>query len=315
MSELAICFLGNTNTWECDEMGHMNVRFYVSKSREGLDVFASSLGLTPTWLRDKSAEMVLVDQHIRFVREFHGGQDLSIAAGVLAHSDTDFRLYQEVRHMDGAIGASVISLVELRDVVTQERLPLPDFVQSKLAKHIADISEGVGPRSVAFDGFVPGGTRSTAEEIGMVQVSLGSITQGMVDAHGFLNAEGCIGLVSDGIGHFMRGLRAPSGAKSDTGAVRAIGGAAVEYRLRYHTRPKCGDVVAVYAGLIDVGSSVFDVSHWTVNAETGAPICSSRAIALSFDLEARKAIRIPDDLRPLLQDKSLPALKSETVKD
>jgi len=315
MSELAICFRGNANTWECDEMGHMNVRFYVSKCREGLDNFACLLGLSPAWLRDNGAELVAIDQHIRFVREFHGGHDLSIAGGVLAQSETDFRFYQEIRHMDGTVGASVISLVELRDVATQERLQLPDFALGNLADQFATIAKGLGPRSVAFDGFIAGGAKSTAEEIGMVSVSLGSVTQGMVDANGHLNAEGYIGRVSDGIGHFMRGLRAPSSAHSDSGAPRAIGGAAVEYRLRYHARPKCGDVVAVYAGLIDVGSSVFDVSHWTVNAETGAPICSSRAIALSLDLEARKAIRIPEELRSLLQGRCLAGLKSETVED
>lgn len=315
MSELAICFRGNANTWECDEMGHMNVRFYVSKCREGVDMFADLLGLTPTWLRDNGAELILLDQHIRFVREFHGGQDLSIAAGVLTHTQTDFRLYQEVRHMDGAIGASVISLVELRDVETQERLQLPDFALGQLMEHMTSIAEGVGPRSIAVDGFIAGGKMSAAQEIGMVPVSLGSVTQGMVDGHGYLNAEGCIGRVSDGIGHFMRGLRAPSRSTEDTGAVRAIGGAAVEYRLRYHQRPRCGDLVAVYAGLIDVGSSVFDVSHWTVNAETGAPICSSRAIALSLDLEARKAIRIPEDLHASLRDRCLAGLKSESVED
>ena len=27
---------GSVNTWECDQMGHLNVRFYVARSAEGL---------------------------------------------------------------------------------------------------------------------------------------------------------------------------------------------------------------------------------------------------------------------------------------
>ena len=27
---------GGVNTWECDEMGHLNVRFYVARAMEGL---------------------------------------------------------------------------------------------------------------------------------------------------------------------------------------------------------------------------------------------------------------------------------------
>ena len=47
MSGMLTCYRGGVNTWECDEMGHMNVRFYVTKAEEGLGVFASALGLTP----------------------------------------------------------------------------------------------------------------------------------------------------------------------------------------------------------------------------------------------------------------------------
>ena len=32
-------YRGSINTWECDEMGHMNVRFYVAKMMEGLAAF------------------------------------------------------------------------------------------------------------------------------------------------------------------------------------------------------------------------------------------------------------------------------------
>ena len=38
-------YRGSINTWECDEMGHMNVRFYVAKSMEGLAEFAHAVGL------------------------------------------------------------------------------------------------------------------------------------------------------------------------------------------------------------------------------------------------------------------------------
>ena len=36
---------GGVNTWECDEMGHMNVRFYVANAMEGLVGLAAALGM------------------------------------------------------------------------------------------------------------------------------------------------------------------------------------------------------------------------------------------------------------------------------
>ena len=34
---------GCVNTWECDEMGHLNVRFYVARAMEGLVGLAAAL--------------------------------------------------------------------------------------------------------------------------------------------------------------------------------------------------------------------------------------------------------------------------------
>ena len=34
-----VVWRGGVNTWECDEMGHMNVRFYLAKAMEGLPHF------------------------------------------------------------------------------------------------------------------------------------------------------------------------------------------------------------------------------------------------------------------------------------
>ena len=37
MTEWATLWQGTANAWECDEMGHMNVRFYAAKVEEALD--------------------------------------------------------------------------------------------------------------------------------------------------------------------------------------------------------------------------------------------------------------------------------------
>ena len=36
---------GGVNTWECDRMGHLNVRFHVAHAAEGLVGLAAGLGL------------------------------------------------------------------------------------------------------------------------------------------------------------------------------------------------------------------------------------------------------------------------------
>ena len=38
-------WVGGVNTWECDEMGHLNVRHWVAKSMEALAGLAAALGM------------------------------------------------------------------------------------------------------------------------------------------------------------------------------------------------------------------------------------------------------------------------------
>src|SRR5690349_9444707 len=41
------------NTWECDQMGHMNVRHYFARANQGISVLGLALGLGPSALRER----------------------------------------------------------------------------------------------------------------------------------------------------------------------------------------------------------------------------------------------------------------------
>ena len=57
---------GGVNTWECDEMGHMNVRFYVARAVEGLVGLAGALGLEGAFRPNAEATLLITDQrHVR----------------------------------------------------------------------------------------------------------------------------------------------------------------------------------------------------------------------------------------------------------
>jgi acyl-CoA thioester hydrolase len=64
---------GGVNTWECDEMGHMNVRFYVVKAVEGLATLAALIGMPDAFRSDATSTLLVREQHIRFLKEAHAG--------------------------------------------------------------------------------------------------------------------------------------------------------------------------------------------------------------------------------------------------
>lgn len=74
---------GGVNTWECDALGHMNVRFYVARAMEGLVGLASALGLNGAFRERANATLLVGDHHIRFLSEARVGAPLHLVAGVL----------------------------------------------------------------------------------------------------------------------------------------------------------------------------------------------------------------------------------------
>ena len=103
---------GGVNTWECDELGHLNVRFYVARAMEGLVGVASAMGLSGAFRQHANSTLIVKDHHIRFLREARVGASLHMVAGVLELTDCDARILQVMHHSDtGEIAASFQTLV------------------------------------------------------------------------------------------------------------------------------------------------------------------------------------------------------------
>lgn len=290
MSKMVTCFSGNANTWECDEMGHMNVRFYVSKGLEGLATFSHLLGIGPSWQNDQSVSLGVIHEHIRYIREVMPGEDLSIEVGILSASPEQLEIFQLMHNTrSGQIACSMIHRVELRRLSDEVRVPFNESILEKTKDYLCTIPEKTGPRSLFMDAPFVRGSKTDAENWGMRLVSMGQVTPQMVDRHGVLPPDGYIGRISDGIGNFMGGLRKNADVKSP---VQNIGGAALEYRLNFLEPLKVGDIVGVYVGLKAVTDRFFIVTHWTVNLQTGRLVTHSEALAVSLDLDARKMIPI-----------------------
>ena len=73
----------SVQTWECDQMGHMNVQFYVAKAEDGLAALASALGLGHHVQRREGTVLVAREHHIRFHRELRPGAPFVVRGGVL----------------------------------------------------------------------------------------------------------------------------------------------------------------------------------------------------------------------------------------
>ena len=131
--------------WHCDEMGHMNVMWYVGKFDEGTRHFFHALGLTPAFLRANKRCMAAVEQTIQYKRELLAGDIVTVHSVLLEIKDKSVRFAHEMRKADTDEIAATTELTGVHiDTVARRACAFPAAVREKAAALLASAS-GVSP--------------------------------------------------------------------------------------------------------------------------------------------------------------------------
>ncbi|MFN4184454.1 MAG: thioesterase family protein [Hyphomonas sp.] len=287
---------GSCNQWDCDEMGHMNVRVYVEKQLEGLVALASQLGMPEAFRPNAPSTIVPLDQHIRFVREVLPGRPLAMQGCVLEIGAHDAVIYQELRHGDGSLAAAFRTRIAHIDTAEGELFPWTAKTRQKMEHLKGETPEEALPRS--FDPDAPGLPYSeiTMEKVkaaGVRQIGMGAVPTGHCGAHGWMEPSWFIGRISDSVPNLLYEWRQKV---AENAGGKRMGAAVLEYRLRYHRLPRASDLYTVHTSLGKVHGKTHSLVHWVMNPETGTAWATCEAVAITLDLDARKAIPAPPEM-------------------
>lgn len=287
---------GSGNQWDCDEMGHMNVRVYVEKMMEGLGVFASAIGMPHAFKSGATSTLIPADQHIRYIREVRPGEPLTMTACVLDVGETDAVIYQDMRHVDGRCAAAFRTRVIHAEAQTGSAFPWSRASRAALEALVDTPPEDTAPRSVQPDTPVLDDAEailSVAERSGARQVGLGTVPQTHSDVHGRMAPHWVIGRISDSVPNLLYEWRQK--VASAAGGMR-IGAAVLEYRIVYRRWPKAGDLFEVRSAFGTHEGKTHSLFHWVLDPVSGMPWATTQAVAITLDLEARKAVPAPPEL-------------------
>ena len=271
-------------------MGHLNVRFYVARSMEGLAGLAAEMGMPQAFAPDARATLMVRDQHIRFLREARPNAPLQMTGGVVEIGESEARLLLVLRHVSGEIAASfqtVVAHVTARD---GRAFPWPERVLARAEALKVEIPPEAAARSLGLGPVQSRASLVRAEELGLKRTALGAVRAEDCDVFGRMRTEMMMARLSDGVAHISAGQRA--GAQ-DHGP--RLGGAAVEYRLLHLDWPRAGDRVELRSGMSGGDARIRRLTHWLLDPETGRPWGVAEAIAVAFDLETRKLITLSDE--------------------
>jgi len=287
------CYRGNVNTWECDEMGHMNVRFYVVKGEEAATILLAKLGASPAALKAKGLRAQVMDYHVRFLAEMHPGSGVFGHAAVTKASSEELRLFIDLRHAIGGHPAATLNLTVKLEDDQGSFVPWPEDVLTAVDEFmLGDIPAHGAPLSLHLNPSAGQGSLDRAKDLGLHQINLGVVRIDQCDGQGDMRGEWFMGRVSDGIGNLIRTFMPDRGKKNSN-----TGGAALEYRIIIHKRPREGDIVAVHSGLAGIANKTFRMGHWLLDMVSGEALATMEASAASFDLTERKIIPITETRR------------------
>lgn len=286
---------GSANAWDCDEMGHMNVRVYSEKAIEGWGVFAHAIGM-PHAFKDQTPSVLLpADQHIRFVAEALAGRPLQMTGCVETVGESDCVLFQQIRHGDGRLCAAFRTRLVHSTSDSGKPFPWSTRTRALLESLVDTPPMDTLPRS--FDPSRTGipneaATIDLPNTLGVPVIGRGTIPRIHCDAHGRMMPQWFIGRISDSVPNLMHTWRAE--VAKQAGGLR-MGAAVVEYQLKYRSWPRAGDLFQVRSGLVSANKKIQTLVHWVVDPVSGKACCTSEAAVLTFDLDTRKAITASPD--------------------
>ena len=124
MPEPLITYRGVVYPWHCDQMGHMNVMWYVGKFDGATWQLLAAIGATPSRLHERQFGLVAVEQHIHYKRELRSGDLLTIRSSVLDCKEKSLRFTHEMRNdQTGELAATMLVVGVCIDMVTRNEVP------------------------------------------------------------------------------------------------------------------------------------------------------------------------------------------------
>ncbi|HEX7775192.1 MAG TPA: thioesterase family protein [Parvibaculum sp.] len=297
MGEMIDVARSSVQTWQTDQMGHMNVQFYPEFATQGLAALGVYLGLGPRYIDAERARLIARDCHMRFLREQRPGAPFTVRAGIVDATDFGLRVYMEMRNtISDELSATFTADVELMDEDTHEARPLTIRAKKAVKAIKIDLPAHGAPRGLQMLPPRKPPTLKEAEEMKLVFTWQGEVQTEQCDRQGFLAMRHFVGIISDSIPNLIGQTRGDDRSKTPT-----IGGAALEYRFYCHRHPRAGDVLRVMSGLKELGPKTYVWCHMLFDVEKGDCVGTAEAVAITLDLETRKAVPIADETRAKLE--------------
>ena len=133
-----ITYRGAVYPWHCDQVGHMNVMWYVGKFDEATWQFFNVLGLTPSFFRTTMRGMAAVDQHVSYIQELRVGDVVSVRTTLLEIKEKSIRFAHEMTSDESneVVARTTLKVVHM-DTDARKSCAFPEQIVAKAASMLS----------------------------------------------------------------------------------------------------------------------------------------------------------------------------------
>ena len=314
MTELRVLHESTVQPEEIDALGHMNVRYYMTRVDQANRSMLAEMGIQ----EEPGKAIRRLDTYTRFHREQFAGATLHTLGGLIAVAGSDesreVNGYFEIRNPDNnQVAASFILRSCLIDVSSQQVLDITaNSVNNDTSEYRVLVPEHGMPRSLSLNDPA----RISLEELEAVVGD--DPTPGMMSGRrkNVVHADDCgtDGRLREEVDLMFVLHRPAAGEDNEPGGPpvlrdsegRRYSWAMIETRSVVWHRPMVGEIVLSIGADIANGEKWRQSRRWMFAEETGLLLGISDSVGLCIDLDARRSIPMPFDVIEAIERSSLP---------
>jgi acyl-CoA thioester hydrolase len=277
------------NAWDCDENGHLNVRYYFAKTYQGLIHLLAELGLTQKRLDSLNAKPVLVNQHVRLHKEVRLAVPVTIRGTLVSHAGSRITLYSEIRHsFEETLFTTATSEFEIINRTTEQPLDVEIiWPEHDFQRPSEGMIKSLGPEDK------PILSAAQARDMGYIETARGVVMGEECNRDGDMEVHQYTGRISDAIPNLMASMQS-----NEEFALRSsgeLGGAVVEIRIDYYNPLTVSSRFVILSGLRSFTQKTMRLSHLVFDLDRDRIALHSQGIAVALDLKTRRAVAFSDD--------------------
>jgi acyl-CoA thioester hydrolase len=127
---------GTVHAWQCDHMGHANLRAYGEFFEQALWHVFQRIGITPSVLRGDTIRMAGVQQNIHYRKELLPGDLVVVRSSLAEFKERSLKMVHEMQHVESG---EICATCELTAVCIDARTRKPRSFPPEVAVRAKEI--------------------------------------------------------------------------------------------------------------------------------------------------------------------------------